>query len=418
VKNFPHQYNQFPKLRATLETVAELHGRSDDVTDDGVLGYALARRGIYTFRDDTRPLEQLIASERLKDSSNQGPRTAARDLLRTLRYLGWIGTDGSLTEQGTAILATATGSPEEQAEWQRALLELTLSADGHVSHPIRILLRLVRDHSIVERQGAELALEARDDSDEEYQRISALIRLPERERTERMGSTAYQVANARKIIPSFAEQANLIRRADRGSPYVLTETGSAALGEGYTSRPVELRPETRTTRTRRVRGVPRRVRRGDIARPSGGTGEGWSSLSHEEQIAATRLRFERTERHQDLVASLLELLEEDGVQLFEDGSSFDLLRVPGEPAAVRIYEVKTLETDDLTQTRLAIGQLLSYEHLNVRPRYPDRGVELAAVYERAVDEELLALLDAIGIAAYALSDGVLEALNDTARRFG
>jgi hypothetical protein len=168
-------------------------------------------------------------------------------------------------------------------------------------------------------------------------------------------------------------------------------------------------------RGRRLRGAPRTARADRIRRDAAGDPEGWATLSREEQIAATRLRFERTRRHQNVVATLLELLEEDGVELLEDGASFDLLRVANEPAALRIYEVKTLESDDLTQTRLAIGQLLSYEHLNVRPRYPGRDVELAVVYERPVDDELCALLNALHIGAYALVDDVLVPLNDVAR---
>src|SRR5919197_36850 len=120
MKNFPHQYNDFAKLRATLETIRDLNEQGADVGDEGEL-----------------------------------------------------------------------------------------------SHPIRILLRLVADNEIVERQGAELALEARDDTHAEYRRISALVGLPEAERITQLGTTEYQFANARKILPAFAEQGTLKHRTSQ-----------------------------------------------------------------------------------------------------------------------------------------------------------------------------------------------------------
>jgi hypothetical protein len=415
VKNFPHQYSDFAKLRQTLETIRDLNDEGDDVGDDGVLGYELARHEIYTFRGPDLPLAQRIVLEQTKPRGSQGPRTAAREMRRTLLYLGWLAANWELTPRGLSLLDTAAGSEDERAEWQRALLDLAVGEGEDVSHPVRILLRLVDDHNIVERQGAELALEARDDSEQEYQRINMLLDLPEGERVRGMGTTSYQVANARKILPSFAEQANLIHRSSSAAPYALTEAGRAALGEGFTGRPVELRPAVRSLRRRRTAGAPRRLRVGDVAHRAPAEPEGWRSLSHEEQIAATRLRFERTARHQQLVSDLLALLSEDEVELFEDGSSYDLLRVPVVPAPLTIFEVKTLESDDLTQTRLAIGQLFSYEHLNVRPRWPDRDVRRAVVYERRIDEELAALLEAVDISAFALLEGELVPLNNLAR---
>lgn len=418
MKNFPHQYNDFTKLRATLETIRDLNEAGEDVGDDGVLGYELARRGIYTFSGPNLPLEQLIAQAQAKPPGSQGPRTAAREMRRTLRYLGWLDADWGVTNEGSAFLETATGTGEWLAEWQRALLNLALGDDGNVSHPVRILLRLVADNEIIERHGAELALEARDDSDAEYQRINALVGLSEGERIRRLGTTEYQVANARKILPSFAEQANLIERTSRGAPYTLSEAGRAALGEGFTARPVEIRRTAPAERRRRVAGAPRRVRARDVARPAAGDPEGWTSLSREEQIAATRLRFERTTRHQDLVRALAGLLEAEGVELYEDSSSYDVLHVPPASAPITIFEVKTLEADELTQTRLAVGQLLSYEYLNVRPRWEGRDVQRAVVYERPVDEELMSFLDSIGIAAFALVDGGLSPQNGHARDSG
>ena len=409
MKNFPHQYSDFGKLRSTLAAIRDLNADGADVADDAVLGYELARRGIYTFTGTAMPLEQRIALEQRKPPGSQGPRTAAREMRRTLRHLGWLDVGAELTPAGTRYLSTAAAGEDERAEWQRALLDLTLEdAEGNVSHPVRILLRLVSEFELVERRGSELALEARDDSEQEYRRIASLMQLGDAERERRVPATGYQIANARKILPRFAEQAGLIHRRSATALYTLTEAGRAALGEGFDGRPIDLPP--RPFRGRPSRGS-RRVRAGTVARPVEGDPERWAALSREEQIAATRLRFERTARHQDLLAALVGLVDGEGIELYEDASSFDLLRVSAPPAPLTIYEVKTLEVDDLTQTRLAVGQLLSYEHLNVRPRWPGREVERAVVYERPVGGELTAFLGEIGIAAFALVDGELVRLS-------
>ena len=143
-------------------------------------------------------------------------------------------------------------------------------------------------------------------------------------------------------------------------PYRLTEAGRAALGEGFAAWPVALRDEVRARRARRARGAPRAAQADQIGRLAAADPEAWQSLSHEEQIAATRLRFERTVRHQRLVAQLLQLLQRYESECFEDSASFDLLWVPSARAPITLFEVKTLESDELTQTRLAVGQLLSY----------------------------------------------------------
>jgi hypothetical protein len=414
VKNFPHQYNDFPKLRQTLEAIRDLVAADQDVADDGVLGYELARRGIYTFRALEGPLEARIAAEQAKPTGSQGPRTAAREMRRTLAFLGWLDAAWRLTESGQAFLATAPGSEAERTAWQQAILDLTLEEEGSVSHPVRILLRLVADDEVVARHGLELALEARDDSEAEYERIRALLPLSPNDRLRAIGATEHQVANAVKILPSFAEQANLIHRASPQLPYTLTEAGHAALGEGIVARPVELRPEIRAPRRRRTRGAPRRASARSAEAGTAATPDDWSSLSHEEQIAATRLRFERTARHQELLRQLIEALSQLDGERLEDPASFDLLDVPSGDGPLTLFELKTIEADELTQTRLAVGQLLSYEHLVVRPRWPGRDVRRVAVFEEPIDDDLSAFLAEVGIAAFVMVDGALEALNDRA----
>ena len=97
MKNFPHQYNDLRKLRATLETVRALDEAGQDNEDDGVLGYELARRRIYGFCGldyngdaatvDAR-LEARIAEDEQKPAGRQGARTAAREMRRSSAISG------------------------------------------------------------------------------------------------------------------------------------------------------------------------------------------------------------------------------------------------------------------------------------------------------------------------------------------
>ena len=154
MKNFPHQYNDLRKLRATLETVHALNEAGQDAEDDGVLGYALARGRVYGFRGldysgtassvEAR-VEDRIADDEKKPTGKQGARTAAREMRRTLRYLGWLEDDGTdLTPAGDALLDTAEGSDEEQILMQQAIASIAVAdRDGHISHPVQVLLRLI-----------------------------------------------------------------------------------------------------------------------------------------------------------------------------------------------------------------------------------------------------------------------------------
>src|ERR1700674_125305 len=140
MKNFPHQYNELPKLRGSLAAVRELNGEGANVADDGVLGYRLARRGFYTFRHFDGNLEGRIAQEQAKPIGDQGARTAAREIRRTLRYLGLIDALLALTEVGNQLLAANQGSPEELSVWQATIAGLELlDSNGDLSHPICIL---------------------------------------------------------------------------------------------------------------------------------------------------------------------------------------------------------------------------------------------------------------------------------------
>ncbi|MGH2663986.1 MAG: hypothetical protein ACRDH8_14545 [Actinomycetota bacterium] len=422
MKNFPHRYVDFPKIRATLALVAEMSSAGEDMRDDGTPGYALARHSVYRFRnfdyeapDLQRRLEARIAEERRKPPGSQGARTAAREMRRTLQFLGWLDDEFQPTDTGQELLATEPGSDEERQALGVALLTGVLADEGTESHPGRILLRLVGEHGPFEsRDGMELALEAQNDSEEEFQRISRLLSRSHADRTSSMGVTETQMANAVKILPSFALQAGLLAQGTGGGEFYITLEGSQALRASVEAGEIALsaapprhppprpaiRPETRrrvdpesVARRRTIAGAPR-------------------TLSSEEQVEAMRLRLERTDRHQTLVRGLAR--HGGDWEMFEDLLSFDLLMVPPDGPLV-LWEAKTIDGDAAAQVRLAVGQLLFYEHFHVRSGWEGRELVRAAVFDGEIGEELAAFLEGLDIGAFTLEDGELRALNDTGR---
>ncbi|HVE45893.1 MAG TPA: hypothetical protein VNA57_03980 [Acidimicrobiales bacterium] len=424
MKNFPHQYNDLRKLRATLETVRDLNEAGQDADDDGVLGYALARRRIYGFRglDYTGDaaavevrVEGRIVEDEQKPSGKQGARTAAREMRRTLRYLRWLDADGTeLTPAGEALLETAEGSDEEQILMQQAIASIAVAdRDGRISHPVQVLLKLVDEVDLDSRSGMELALEAVDDSVGEFRRVAALAELDEDARVaalEALDWTTSQLANAVKILPAFAEQSGLMTTDGTGR-YILTDAGRRALGRAVIRTPPEppaagrrrRRPRRRATtvRTRNAAQVGRSRRLGAAER---------RALTPEEQAAAAELLYERTERHQELVRTAAAACRE--ADFYEDAAAYDLLIDLDRAEPLVLSEVKTISGDAAVQIRAAVGQILFYEHFAVAEQFPDRAVRRLVVVDERVDEELAAFLEAHEIGLIAIVDDEIVALND------
>lgn len=423
VKNFPHQYNELRKLRDTLETVRDLGDGGEDADDDGVLGYELARRRIYRFRAldytgdaaavDAR-VEKRIADDEQKPAGQQGARTAAREMRRTLRYLGWL--DGTqVTPAGEAVLETGEGSDGEQVLMQQAIGNIAVAdQDGRISHPVQVLLKLVDEVGFDSRSGMELALEATDDSVAEYQRVAALAELNHDERIaalEASGWTTSQLANAVKILPAFAEQSGLVTRDGTGR-YILTDAGRRALGRAVVGAPPgvpaaqgrrQLRPRRRSTtaHTRNATQVGRSRRLGAAER---------RALTPEEQAAAAELLYERTERHQELVRTMATACRQ--ADFYEDAAAYDLLIDVDEAEPLVLTEVKTIAGDAAIQIRAAVGQILYYEHFAVAEQFPERVVRRLVVVDERVDEELAAFLQAHDIGLIAIVNEETLALND------
>jgi hypothetical protein len=444
VKNFPHQWSDIQKLRGALEVIDALLRAGLDVGDNEVLGYELANRGVYEFRGLNSPtaaqLQQRIAAERLKESGDQGPRTAAREARRTLRDLGFLepGPGWSLTPIGQRLLASTPNSQGEHAIWQWALMDLTVSDAGGTSHAGQILLRLVSEygpHLGPRRKGMELALEARDDTESEFRQIAAFLQLDFDERLSALGITEYKADNAVKIIPAIAEQAGLIEVDANSGDWVLTPVGESALYLAGIQAPHAPRqsvapaaarpraqrgtrrrqPSTANTATRRAWRM-RSVTAATAATPIEVNPSGWKPVDPDEQVHAIHARAGRTNRHNTIVSGLAEMLGSGNAELY--AGQADLVAVPTDTdLEVFLFEIKTLDEGDARTQVLKSASQLSFYRFRFQKEFPfsDRAVSMIAIFESPIADLLAEYLDSVGIAAYVWGDQTLNPINTMAQ---
>lgn len=417
MKRIPNQHSELQRFRGELRIISELRGENQNVLDDGIFGYALARADVYTFRGEIPDLEARIAAERQKPPSNQGARTAARDGRRTLELLGFLDSDAQLTDTGTLLLQSVPGSPEEITLWRQATIAMRLAdSDDSMSHPMRILLRLLADRGPIARIELALALEAKDDGQSEYDRILALV--PIRSAIDRgaLTVTSNNLANAVKILPALALQLGLA--VDLGDDRLqIAEAGKELYKSdfqfGNVSPPVVVwEVGQRLARRRRAGTTRRRILRGEspVFDPTL-----LSTLSPEEQIEAARLRSERTRRHEEVVNQVAAAFAPD-FTVEEDPLSFDALLVPHEPAEnYFVLEIKTLDLDEVDQTNRAVAQLLWYSWAIVSPMYEGRAPLIGVVYDRAPTEETCRYLQSLSIGAFSCFELQITACNEAAR---
>lgn len=411
MKNFPHQYNDLGKLRTALSSFDALVTAGTDVRSDEVYGYDLARKGVYEFRGLEGGLEERIQFELRKPRSRQGAQTAARETRRTLRALGFV-TDSptwAVTGAGRSVLATQPGSVDERLAWQSALLQLTAtSAQGDVSHPVAIFLRLLSEVGSVSHRDASLILEPTDDSNAEFQRTLGLLGQTDESILESTGSSRAQFDNARKILPALAAKVGFVETDEAGN-YVLTDDGvdvaANIIGNGGGGAegppPVERPRRVARPRPRRGAGVAEVAEGGDVYVPT----------PAELQMRMQRLR-ERTARH-ELAVDHLDGLVEEGLEGIEDPGSFDLVVL--KEGIVHLFEVKTLEADARVQARRAIGQLAEYTHFVVPEHWPNAEVRRYVVFDASPSDEVIGFLEAEGIGVLVLTGDGITAGNERAR---
>ena len=203
MKNFPHQFNDLNKLSKALAVARQLIDNDTPIVDEN-FGKQLTREGIYTYRDKTLSIDQYLEKEQEKPVSNRGYLTVSRDIRRFFELLGFIivlddDKNSRLTTTGKQLLA-ATSAEQRRQLWKNALLQLGLEgSDGEISHPYRILLKIVNTHPGIETKKLMLALEAENDSEEEFERINALTQLDMEQIIQNPGITQRELSSSLKI---------------------------------------------------------------------------------------------------------------------------------------------------------------------------------------------------------------------------
>jgi hypothetical protein len=378
VKNFPHQFNDLEKLYGALRIINELIDANTKLTDES-LGERLTREGIYTYRKQDLTVEQYLKKEQQKPTSNRGYLTVARDIRRFFDLLGFItvSSDKSATLSPAAIQLLAEDSVEaRKLLWKNALMQLSLAGDdGRVSHPYRILLKIVRSFPGIETKKLMLALEAEDDSDEEFARISALAGRKVEEIIEITGTSRSMAANAIKILPGLAEQLGDINRS---------KNHTYPIGDVIATEDEILTEEIATPE--RARTEYRAVDPADIAADPHLREVVSTSVDLAEAI---RLRQKRLSEHQQLVRELAAVLASGGFDNFFDGK-FDCLAI--KDGRGLLFEVKTLSgsvSDEERQTVKGVGQLKYYNFSIIRQQMGYEHVGLIIAYSRRPSDRII-----------------------------
>lgn len=349
MKNFPHQFNDLTKLYNALAAVKLLVRNQTPLTDDN-FGRQLTIEGIYTYRNRELTIEQFLASEQEKPAANRGYLTVARDIRRFFELLGFITVfqDRTVRLSPAANQLLRTTSVDIRKElWKNSLLQLGLEGtDGEVSHPYRILLKIVNTFPGIDTRKLMLALEAENDTEEEFERIYNLAQRTIEQIIADTGTTTAMAANAVKILPGIAEQlGDIERRSNRAYP-----VGQLVITEDEIT--TEEQPE------RRARAEYRQTNAGEIARDPNLNIISSVTVDYAEAI---RIRQRRLAEHQEIVRLLAYINENCGFELYE--GKFDCLATKNDTAL--LYEVKTIlasASDEEKQTVKGVGQLKYYKY--------------------------------------------------------
>lgn len=229
-----------------------------------------------------------------------------------------------------------------------------------------------------------LALEAKNDSEEKFERISALTQLNIEQIIQETGTSEAMADNAVKILPGIAEQLNDIKRiSNRAYP-----VGHIFVTEDEIS--TEEEPELPT----RERSTFREVSAENIAKDP--TIKIVSAVSIDISDAI-KVRQKRLIEHQEMVRLLAMINEKSGIQLFE--GKFDCLGIKGDTAL--LYEVKTIlesATDQEKQTVKGVGQLKYYKFSVVQQQMELSDIKEILVFSRKPDMGMIDFCTAENIA--------------------
>jgi len=426
MKGFPNQVSDLESLAAALKVLQELDAQGENPRDDGVFGEALVRRRVLGTGHTPVPVEEYLAAQKARArASDQSFRTRARGLRELFRVLGLIDDSGSgvtVTYAGRQIAALAgEGLTSEVLRiWRTIIVSMSHDGgDGESSHPYQVLLRLVAKRPAITRAKCALALEARNDSEDELDRIVKLADREEREIIAEIGLSKANWDNAKKILPRFAEQLGDVQKLDHrfylsDAPGVLKESPAE---------PEAAKPGKGARKPRSASAVT-----GETIAKSG-TQDEWDEADEIPELevdpealkagkAKTRSRLKR---HNLLVQKLARKLEDEGADLFEH--PFDCLACF--TAEGLLVEAKTLdgtERDEIARVRDALAQLLYYESFVTRPLVEKRAVRKVACFEDKVCDAHIEWLQSSDIYVVWSTedgfDGTAEAKEELAGHLG
>lgn len=411
MKGFPNQVAELTKISTAVRTLAELVAAGDDAKDDGVYGVALVRTGVAGTGHTPKPIDQYLREQRQKEPSNQSFRTTARGLRELFRLFGFID-DGGRRVFLTDLGRQAASRPFDAAQiefWRAVIRNIVHSGGGTESHPYQVLLRLVARKPGITRAKCALALEARDDSPAELDRIVALVDLPEEEIRKRIGVSRSNWDNAKKVLPKFAEQlGDVVRRGDSYSLAAGPGSGTARTKPAPVARRPRGAPAERVAEPRpaQAAAASKRARSGRIVTP-----ETIATLRQVDEFKDVELpdtrdpedlrkaiekRNDRFRRHQLLVQALGRRLGASATEIRE--YPYDILALVREIGLMG--EVKTLDgtpEDEVERVRDALSQLLYYEAFAIAEDGPDT-IHKFACFEREIMKGHQEWLNRSGIA--------------------
>ncbi|MCF8308092.1 MAG: hypothetical protein K9I68_03690 [Bacteroidales bacterium] len=370
MKNFPHQINDLEKLFNALTIIKEMQLSNIVLTDEN-FGIRLARAEIYTYRDNQLSIEEYLKFENQKPVSKRGYLTAARDIKRLFQLLEFIylspNKEISLSTSALQLLSTES-EDLRKILWKDAFFSLGLEGtDGEISHPYRILIKLVQDFPGIDSNKLLLALEPENDSNAEYERILSLVSLDLDEIIKNIGTTKSMAKNAVKILPTVAVQVgDVIRSKHKVYPItneIITEDEISSIESKEVERE---KPDYRETSTDNI-----------------ATNPNLSEVTNTniDLTSAIRIRQQRLVEHQEIVRKLAFLNDKLGYTLYE--GKFDCFSINDNKAL--LYEVKTLKdsfTDEEKQSIKGVGQVKYYNFSIVREKMGFQDIENYLVFSR------------------------------------
>jgi len=401
MKGFPNQVSDLGTLADALNVLIALQAKGKNPKDDGVFGEALIRRRVLGTGHRPIPVEDYLAQQKAKRrTSDQSFRTRARQLRELFRILGLIHDTGAtviLTPAGKQVAAFAGKglTPEAMRTWRTVIVSMSHDGGhGESSHPYQVLLRLVAKRPGIKRAKCALALEAKNDSEDELQRIVELADLDEDKIRRTIGASKPNWRNAQKILPRFAEQLGDVQKVE--GRFFLAD-GPGVLND----RPGEAEPGKPTKGARRPKSATA-VTADSIAKS--GIDEEWDEGDElteadvdPQALKARKAKLKRRlQRHNLIVQKLAKELEAEGADLFEN--PFDCLACfPDEGLLVEVKSLDGTPTDEIARVRDAFAQLLYYEAFVTRPLVKKRAVRKVACFEHKVSDAHIGWLQASDI---------------------